>query len=106
MVWEDSVVLADLSLQGAATWSFVPLPWAMYGHGLAHRHLRPCLKSRLKHIFSLHLEKHAKAEGAPPRTARSIWYRLALGIRLQVSSILLYQNSFLLYRLRWQCLEP
>lgn len=56
MVWEDSVVLVDLLLQEVATWSFAPLPWAMYGHGLAHRHLRPCLKSRPRHIFGLHLK--------------------------------------------------
>jgi hypothetical protein len=79
MVWEDSVVLADLWLQGVATWSFAPLPWAMYGHGLAHRHHRPCLKSRFKHIFSLHLES------TQSRRAHGVFIVLALGIRLYYS---------------------
>jgi hypothetical protein len=80
MVWEDSVVLADLWLQGVATWSFAPLLWAMFGHGHAHRHLRPCLKSRLKHIFSLHLESTRR------RRAHGVFVIvLALGIRLYYS---------------------
>ena len=94
VVWGDSVVLVDLWLQGVGAWSFAPLPWAMYGHGLARRHLRPCRGSRPRYIFNLHLKARIGLRGrrdAPPHEAQgssSAWH-LALLYQNSLSSLVL-----------------
>jgi len=88
VVWGDSVVLVDLWLQGVVTWSFAPLPWAMYGHGLARRHLRPCRGSRPRYIFNLQLKTRETLQGRRETPPHEVSDRLALGIWLYFIRIL------------------